>query len=95
MLAKYNKCVQYLLQLDLYFREPEAIKEFIEQNKEATGLPISTLLLVNSNVPVIQSNYADKNVELYKYDYIVSNSSNIETLKCWAKDYLSRILNFI
>lgn len=76
-------------------REPEEIEKFIEQNKEETGLPISTLLVVNSNVPVIQSNYADKNVEHYKYDYIVSNSSDMDTLKAWANDYLSRVLNFI
>lgn len=76
-------------------REPKAIDEFIEQNKDATGLPISTLLIVNSNVPVIRSNEADRDVEQHKYDYVVSNSSDIETLKLWAEYYLDKVLKFL
>ena len=76
-------------------REPEAIKEFIEQNKKATGLPVSTLLIINFNVPVIQSNYADRNVEHYNYDYIVSNSSDIASLRSRAENYLHSVLKFI
>lgn len=69
-------------------REPESINAFIEQNKEATGLPCSTVLVVNSNVHPIISNPADRDVEQFHYDAIISNSSDLSNLRDWAKKYL-------
>lgn len=76
-------------------REPACITKFIKENKKATGLPCSTLLVVNANVRPIITNNADKNVSQFHYDTIVSNSSSLEVLHQWAHDYLEFVQKII
>ena len=56
-------------------REPAEI----ERAKQAFGA--ETILIINENVDFIDSNPADANVYMYKYDYIVDNSSTLEAFK--------------
>ena len=67
-------------------REPHEI----ERAKQAFGA--ETILINNDNVQFIDSNPADANVYMYKYDYIIDNSSTLEAFKErvqeFAKEYI-------
>lgn len=65
------------------------IDEFIKQNETATGVPVSTLLVVNANVPEVKTNEADADVKNYNYDYICYNRGSLEEWRSTAHDFLS------
>ena len=67
-----NKEIELIL-IDI--REPEEIEK-IKNKFNAT-----TVLIKNNNVDIITSNMADANVLNYKYDYVVDNSGDIDSLE--------------
>ena len=60
----------------IHTREPDEIQMF----KEYYGENCSTIL-VKRNYDGVISNHADKNVENYKYDYIIENNNSLEDFK--------------
>lgn len=65
-------------------REPLEIKRLVmEYNAK-------TLLLHRNNVKLIKSNFADKNVENYNYDYVIEISS-MDKLDNQAIDFINKI----
>lgn len=62
-------------------REPEEI----ERAKKAFGA--KTILIINDNVEFIDSNVADANVYMYKYDYVIDNSSTLEVFKERVREF--------
>lgn len=63
-----------LLVIDI--REPEEIEKIVKLYPE-----IRTVLMINNNVPVIESNASDSGVFEYIYDFIVDNSGTLEMLE--------------
>lgn len=60
----------------LHIREPgeiDKVKNKYEKN--------CITLLIRKNTEFIPSNYSDKNVENYKYDYIIENNGDIKELE--------------
>lgn len=65
----------------IHCREPEKIDEL----KTLFDVPVITLLIRNDNVPTIESNPSDKNVENYDYDVVVTNDGTLEDLRNSAR----------
>ena len=51
-----------------------------------------TILIRNPNVAQIESNHADRDVENYKYDYIIENDGTLEQLDAMAKLFVRDII---
>ena len=51
-----------------------------------------TILVRNPNVPKIKSNHADRDVENYKYDYIIENDGTLEQLDRVAKIFACDVI---
>ena len=51
-----------------------------------------TILIRNPNVPKIETNHADANVENYKYDYIIENNGSLEQLDTCAKEFVQYVI---
>lgn len=51
-----------------------------------------TILIRNPNVAKIESNHADRDVENYKYDYIIENDGTLEQLDNVAKFFVREII---
>ena len=69
-------------------REPDdidKIKEF--------GWETYTVLIENTNVPLITSNHADAEVYNYSYDYIIENNSTLDELKKTVENFIN-LINF-
>ena len=75
-----------LLIIDI--REPEEIEKIVNLYPD-----IRTVLMINNNVPVIESNPSDSGVFEYIYDFIVDNSGTLEMLEESALTLLS-VLDF-
>jgi len=60
----------------LHIREPEEIDK-VKNKYEKNCIT----LLIRKNTEYIPSNYSDKNVENYKYDYIIENNGDIKELE--------------
>lgn len=74
--------------LFIHIREPDEIKRIVND------FGAKTLLVRRSNNQQVVSNDSDKYIENYKYDYILNNDSDIESLDRKAKgfvDYLRKI----
>lgn len=69
----------------IHSRQPEDIKRFIDKYNA------TTILVVNNNVPQINSNHADANVYDMDYDYIVDNSYDLDHLNQEAQNFLERM----
>ena len=62
-------------------REPEEIERAVDEfNAE-------TILIVNPNIPHINSNTSDKNVYEYEYDWIIKNSGTLEHFKARVREF--------
>ena len=70
----------------LHVREPEEILKVVK----FYGVDCITLL-IKKDVDFIPDNYSDKNVENFKYDYIVDNNKSEEELKKRAEEFLKHI----
>lgn len=51
-----------------------------------------TILIRNPNVKKIESNHADRDVENYKYDYIIENDGTLEQLERVAKLFVCDVI---
>ncbi len=51
-----------------------------------------TILIRNPNVGKIESNHADRDVENYKYDYIIENDGTLEQLENVAEFFVREII---
>jgi dephospho-CoA kinase len=66
-------------------REPEEIERFKNQ------FQATTLFIKNDRVKKITSNDSDRNVESYKYDYIIENNGTLEELEQKAIEFIAKL----
>lgn len=81
---KNNKIETEVLLIDI--REPEEIARAVET------FGAETILIRNHNVRKIESNHADRDVENYKYDYIIENDGTLEQLERVAKLFICDVI---
>ena len=81
---KNNKIETKVLLIDI--REPEEIARAVET------FGAETILIRNPNVRKIESNHADRDVENYKYDYIIENDGTLEQLNKVAKLFVCDVI---
>lgn len=67
-------------------REPDEIEKAKEE------FNATTLLIVNKNVPLIESNHADMEAENYGYDFIINNNETLDKLEESAKLFIEYML---
>ena len=81
---KNNKIEAEVLLIDI--REPEEIARAVET------FGAETILIRNPNVRKIESNHADRDVENYKYDYIIENNGTLEQSERAAKLFVCDVI---
>ena len=81
---KNNKIEAEVLLIDI--REPEEIARAVET------FGAETILIRNPRVDKIESNHADRDVENYKYDYIIENDGTLEQLDKVVKLFVCDII---
>lgn len=81
---KNNKIEAEVLFIDI--REPEEIARAVET------FGAETILVRNPNAIKIKSNHADRDVENYKYDYIIENDGTLEQLENVAEFFVREII---
>ena len=81
---KSNKIETDVLFVDM--RNPKDIARAVET------FDAKTVLLRNPRVKPIETNHADRNVENYKYDYIIENDGTLEQLKEKAKIFVDSVI---
>ena len=81
---KSNKIETDVLFVDM--RRPKDIARAVET------FDAETVLLRNPRVKPIETNHADRNVENYKYDYIIENDGTLEQLKEKAKTFVDSVI---
>ena len=69
----------------IHIREPEEIRRVVSE------FNAKTLLVRNSNILDIKTNYSDANVENYDYDFYIENNGNLEDLKYKAKKFAENL----
>lgn len=91
----YNHSLEYVKQEYKSFLNNEAEKVMFIHCREPQNIQAlkqifecKTILIVNTNIEDINSNMADANVNDYKYDYYIDNSSTLEDLEFLAKDFV-------
>lgn len=67
-------------------RDPKDIARAVET------FGAETILIRNPNIEKIESNHADRDVENYKYDYIIENDGTLEQLDRTAKFFVREII---
>lgn len=67
-------------------RDPKDIARAVET------FGAETILIRNPNVKKIESNHADRDVENYKYDYIIENDGTLEQLERVAKLFVCDVI---
>jgi dephospho-CoA kinase len=82
---KTFKKYKYLDLMFIHLREPVEI----ERVKQDFGC--LTMLIVNRNVPNINSNMADANVDKYNYDFLIDNSYRLYDLRQKAKSFVMEL----
>lgn len=81
---KNNKIEASILLIDI--REPEEIARAVRE------FGAETILVRNPNAIKIESNHADRDVENYKYDYIIENNGTLEQLDKVAEFFVRDII---
>ena len=81
---KNNKIETNVLFIDM--RDPKDIVRAVET------FGAETILIRNPNVRKIESNHADRDVENYKYDYIIENNGTLEQLERAAKLFVCDVI---
>lgn len=82
---KLNKTKYETKAIFVHAREPEEIDKL---KKEFNAI---TLLIRNNRIEPVISNHADRNVENYKYDYIVNNNGSILDLTKEAVKFMKEV----
>ena len=70
----------------IHCREPEEIQRFVNEYKSRT-------ILFYNGARQLTTNDSDKNVNNYKYDFIIDNTRTFDDLKELAKNFLEEILS--
>lgn len=79
-IIEFTQTEEQILLIDI--REPEEIQKIVETVQQTMELPIQTILVINNNVPVIETVKSDNAVFDYApYDYVVDNSETLEVLE--------------
>ena len=81
---KSNKIETDVLFVDM--RSPKDIARAVKT------FDAETVLLRNPRVKPIETNHADRNVENYKYDYIIENDGTLEQLENVAEFFVREII---
>ena len=81
---KNNKIETDVLLIDI--REPEEFARAVET------FGAETILVRKPNAIKIESNHADRDVENYKYDYIIENNGTLEQLEMVAKIFVRDVI---
>ena len=81
---KSNKIETDVLFVDM--RNPKDIARAVKT------FDAETVLLRNPRVKPIETNHADRNVENYKYDYIIENDGTLEQLQNVAEFFVREII---
>ena len=81
---KNNKIETEVLLIDI--REPEEIARAVET------FGAETILVRKPDAKKIESNHADRDVENYKYDYIIENDGTLEQLERVAKLFICDVI---
>ena len=81
---KNNNIETEVLLIDI--REPEEIARAVKT------FGAETILIRNPNAIKIKSNHADRDVENYKYDYIIENDGTLEQLERVAKLFICDVI---
>ena len=71
----------------IHTREPDEIQMFKEHYKD-----LCSTILIKRNYNGVISNHADKNVENYKYDYIIENNNSLKDFKKQTHTLFEQIL---
>lgn len=80
-----NNLLEYdVLIIDM--RDPKDIARAVEE------FEAETILIRNPNVRKIVSNHADRDVENYKYDFIIENDGTLEQLERVAKLFVCDVI---
>ena len=69
-------------------RESYNIDNFKELCKTTLGIECKTMLVINNNKPIIESNPADRDINNYNYDFYIYNNGTFEDLKDEADKFL-------
>ena len=72
-------------------REIYNIVRFKQIAKETLGLICYDMLVINDNVPVINSNSADGQVRIHNYDYYIYNNGPLDDLRVEAINFIKKI----
>lgn len=64
-------------------------REKVDIDKMKARYNAQVILVKNDNVMRIDSNFADKNVDLFDYDFVVNNSGTIDDLRLEVDRFLS------
>lgn len=100
LLTWYNdRPLQYILQNIETFRNNDSskimlihIREPHEIDKLKKIVPdLITLFIENNNIKENKGNHADDNCSEYKYDYIIDNSHDLETLRQSVKTFTNEL----
>lgn len=67
------------------------IREIEEIKKYQKKFNATTVFLHNSNIPIINSNISDAQVENFKYDFIIDNNKTITELREKTKDFINKL----
>lgn len=79
-IIEFTQTKEQVLLIDI--REPEEIQKIVDTVQQTMELPIHTILVINNNVPVIETVKSDNAVFDYApYDYVVDNSETLEALE--------------
>lgn len=81
---KNNQIETEVLLIDI--REPEEISRAVET------FGAETILVRKPDAKKIESNHADRDVENYKYDYIIENDGTLEQLERVAKLFMCDVI---
>jgi hypothetical protein len=76
---------RYLDLMFIHLREP------IEIERVKNDFGCLTMLVVNKNVPNINTNMADANVNNYDYDFVIDNSHSLYDLREKAKSFVMEL----
>ena len=69
----------------VHCREPEELERLSEEFNAIT------LLIKNNRVKPIESNHADRDIEQYKYDFVIENNEGLLELTKKAADFIKEI----
>ena len=78
----------------IHSREPEEIQEFIDHFNKDEHVEFVKTLLVKRKDHIITSNDSDKNVENFKYDYIILNDTDLDELNTKCKKLSKELIEY-